>query len=44
MCSQKKKKKQNCKRNKEKAKMIDFFGFVIAIWLLGWIILKWVND
>jgi len=31
----KKEKKQNCKENKEETKMIDFFGFLIAIWLIG---------
>jgi len=32
------------KRNKEEAKMIDFFGFLIMFWLCGWIILKWINN
>ena len=32
------------KENKEETKMIDFLGFLIAFWLLGWIIVKWVNS
>jgi len=28
----------------KEVKMIEFFGFLIAIWLAGWIIIRWIND
>ena len=30
--------------NIKEVRMIEFFGFLIAVWLAGWIIIRWINS